>query len=1107
MSTPTRKQLRAKRHLLSRVTRISSMVMALVIVGAGLSNITAPSAKAALTWGTQSNISLSAYATGPTYSDLQADFSDDGTKGVAMWLHASSSAILTKSFNGTTWVPAANAYGYSLTDMTPTELEVDMAGNGSVGFGLNVEGSKAIHVHMMNPATGQNILAPTKSEEYVLGDVNWGNSNVSLRPVEASTAPTVFDPKIQVSNDGSKVLVIWTQNDSAGISSVVARFGSSVYDLATRSGKITWGALTTVATDSAAPGISGAKLKMTSDASKAFVTWIAEGGESIESAVLTMNSSDSSIAVGTVTAVASSSEPDMPIKLVEFAADPTLSRLLVVWHEQRALRRNAPAINASIRSRMLSVSGTAITPDLNVSEIYGNEYHLNINRIEASLTGDFSNLGALTGTIVWAGLAISSDLGFARNTDLANTSAGDWVWCVDGTLTCAMPNRVSGRAITFDYQVSQDGSTALLMWGDSDYSETRYFTLTDGVVDQVNGRPGVYGIIDYRIVLGSSLTGDNFQAIIQDNSSNIKGSVMSDVQQISVSYNGNGAAESAPSATTLNAGVAHTMSSAILTKANSYHIGWYSNASGSSGTALAAGSAYTPTANSTVYARWMGDPSNASVLPTADPSGKAVIVWDAVSDQTGISYVVTSSPTGAICSPGMTSNEALCSGTAGVTYTFSVKSVYTNPVSGAVTNSLSTAASGSFTFQTVTPPAPGTPGTPIATAGDGSASVSWTASTGSPDSYTVTSSPGSLTCEVAAPSTSCVVTGLTNGTAYTFSVVAENVGGLSGTSPNSNSITPTSSTPTTPPSEPAGDEPGTPGTPAVTAGDGQVAVSWAASSGEVSLYLVTAHPGGNTCIVRAPATKCTISGLTNGLKYYFKVKARNSDGWSSQSPRSRWVTPEQKNTTPTPPAVTSRPSAPSASNVSVRSSNGNLVITVEFSGSASARPEGYRATVNPSGDTCFIETASGSCSIFGLKRGVEYSLSIVALNALGSSDKFTASKKYAVNGNSLLSLARSLSISGFAGDSALLTANFKNRLKAFMKQNPGVKAITCTGYTAGTPVAPGDRQLARARAKAVCGFIKTIKPEVATTILGKTPGLPWGAASRKVLLRGFESTK
>ena len=123
-----------------------------------------------------------------------------------------------------------------------------------------------------------------------------------------------------------------------------------------------------------------------------------------------------------------------------------------------------------------------------------------------------------------------------------------------------------------------------------------------------------------------------------------------------------------------------------------------------------------------------------------------------------------------------------------------------------------TTASATPTPSPTSPPGPTAPGAPIsvsATAGDTSATVSWVPPAtdgGSPIiSYTVTPSPavaGQPPVTVPAPGTSTTVTGLTNGTTYTFTVSATNAAGT-GPAPASNPVTPT----------PAGNPNNTPATP------------------------------------------------------------------------------------------------------------------------------------------------------------------------------------------------------------------------------------------------------------------------------------------------------
>jgi chitinase len=102
------------------------------------------------------------------------------------------------------------------------------------------------------------------------------------------------------------------------------------------------------------------------------------------------------------------------------------------------------------------------------------------------------------------------------------------------------------------------------------------------------------------------------------------------------------------------------------------------------------------------------------------------------------------------------------------------------------------------------PSAPSAPAAPTAVAGDAQATVSWQppARTGtSPISaYTVTSNPGAIRATADGATTQTVVTGLTNGVSYTFTVVATNGAGDSPASLPSNAVTPSAASPPAAPS-------------------------------------------------------------------------------------------------------------------------------------------------------------------------------------------------------------------------------------------------------------------------------------------------------------------
>jgi Fibronectin type III domain len=136
--------------------------------------------------------------------------------------------------------------------------------------------------------------------------------------------------------------------------------------------------------------------------------------------------------------------------------------------------------------------------------------------------------------------------------------------------------------------------------------------------------------------------------------------------------------------------------------------------------------------------------------------------------------------------------------------------------------------------------------------------------------YTVTRNPGAATQTVTG--TSLSISGLSNGTSYSFTVSAVNSVG-SGPGSTSNSVTPSAPPPTA-------TTPGAPQSVASSAGDAGVSLSWGApvshGGSAVTGYRVTVLPGGAVRLVSGLSTSFT--GLSNGTLYTFKVAALNAVG-------------------------------------------------------------------------------------------------------------------------------------------------------------------------------------------------------------------------------------
>ena len=270
---------------------------------------------------------------------------------------------------------------------------------------------------------------------------------------------------------------------------------------------------------------------------------------------------------------------------------------------------------------------------------------------------------------------------------------------------------------------------------------------------------------------------------------------------------------------------------------------------------------------------------------------------------------------------------------------------------------------------------PDAPTAVIATAGDASASVTWTAPASDGgfaiDSYTVTALPGGQAVTTPDGMTlSATVGDLTNGTPYTFTVTAHNIEpGVSAESAPSNAVTPAA--PATVPDAP------TIGT--ATGGPGQAMVNWSAPASDggspITGYTVTATPGGPVVTVDGSTLSATVEGLANGTAYTFTVHATNTVGVSAESAGSNAVTPATVPGTPT--AVAASPGNASATIEWLPPADDGGAAVTTYTVSASSSAGAVPAPVTVAG-------SARSHTFSGLTNDATYTLAVVATNPAGT---------------------------------------------------------------------------------------------------------------------------
>ena len=222
---------------------------------------------------------------------------------------------------------------------------------------------------------------------------------------------------------------------------------------------------------------------------------------------------------------------------------------------------------------------------------------------------------------------------------------------------------------------------------------------------------------------------------------------------------------------------------------------------------------------------------------------------------------------------------------------------------------------------------PSAPGTPTANAGDGQATITWTAAGngGSAilnyDLEVEDRDGGGSTVTDVGVTLSESVTGLANGTTYRARVRASNAIGDGPWSAWSADFEP-------------GAVPMAPGTPVASTGDASISSSWAAPSDDggftisnYEMHLNDETAGTDVYIDTGSNRTETLNGLANGHTYRLRVRAENSLGtgpWSGWSPS---VIPVTTPSAPTGPTITVTGVSAADASWSAPSDDGGLTIT------------------------------------------------------------------------------------------------------------------------------------------------------------------------------------
>jgi hypothetical protein len=282
---------------------------------------------------------------------------------------------------------------------------------------------------------------------------------------------------------------------------------------------------------------------------------------------------------------------------------------------------------------------------------------------------------------------------------------------------------------------------------------------------------------------------------------------------------------------------------------------------------------------------------------------------------------------------------------------------------------------------------PDVPTAVVGVRGNGQVQLSWTAPVSNGGvavtdytiQYSTDGSSWQTFTHAASTATSATVTGLTNGTAYLFRVASVNNVGTGLYSANSSAVTPAT----------------TPVAPTAVVGirgNGQVQLSWTApvSDGGLPVKDYAIQYSSNSGVswqtfsrTASTATSATVTGLTNGTGYLFRVASVNDVGTGSFTATASSITP---NAVPLPPT-------------NIVATRGRGVVTVSWTAPVSnggVRITDYRVQYSTNGGVSWVTVRDGVSTstrtvVSGLVMGRGYIFRVAAVGRSGAGDFSSAS--------------------------------------------------------------------------------------------------------------------